>query len=106
MGPAVVIDCRSLRGQAAPGESPLITTHYLEMWEQEHGRIQVDDVVLLHTGWTDDTYRRFPEGQAFGHDVVIAKSGVSRFDLIALGAGKMYDVANTRAKNCTSEASC
>jgi hypothetical protein len=38
--------------------------------------------------------------------VVIAKSGDSRFDRIALGAGKMYDSANTRAKDCTSEASC
>jgi hypothetical protein len=38
--------------------------------------------------------------------VVIAKSGVSRFDRIALGVGKMYDMANTRAKDCTSEASC
>jgi hypothetical protein len=38
--------------------------------------------------------------------VVIAKTGDSRFDRIALGAGKLYDSSNTRARNCTSEASC
>jgi hypothetical protein len=38
--------------------------------------------------------------------VVIAKSGDSRFDRIALGVGKMYVSANTRAQNCTSEANC
>jgi hypothetical protein len=38
--------------------------------------------------------------------IVIAKSGDSRFDRIALGAGKMYVSASTRAQNCTSEASC
>lgn len=38
--------------------------------------------------------------------VVIAKSGVSRFDKIALGVGKMYISANTRAQSCPTEASC
>jgi hypothetical protein len=38
--------------------------------------------------------------------VVIAKAGDSRFDRIALGVGKMYVSASTRAQNCTSEASC
>jgi hypothetical protein len=38
--------------------------------------------------------------------VVIAKTGDSRFDRIALGVGKMYVSASTRAQNCTSEASC
>jgi isatin hydrolase len=68
------VDCRPLRGQAAPGESPLITSVFLEAWERENGRLREGDVVLLHTGWTDDTYHRFPEGKAFGHDVVIDKS--------------------------------
>jgi hypothetical protein len=38
--------------------------------------------------------------------VVIAKSGDSRFDRIALGAGKMYDNDSSHAVNCTTEASC
>lgn len=38
--------------------------------------------------------------------VVIAKAGDSRFDRIALGAGKMYDNDSTHAVSCTTEASC
>ncbi len=38
--------------------------------------------------------------------VVIAKSGDSRFDRIALGAGKMYDNDSSHAVKCTTEASC
>ena len=38
--------------------------------------------------------------------VVIAKPGDSRFDRIALGAGKMYDNDSSHAKSCTTEASC
>ena len=38
--------------------------------------------------------------------VVIAKSGDSRFDRIALGAGKMYDNDSSHAVSCTTEASC
>lgn len=38
--------------------------------------------------------------------VVIAKPGDSRFDRIALGAGKMYDNNSTHAVSCTTEASC
>ncbi len=38
--------------------------------------------------------------------VVIAATGDSRFDRIALGAGKMYDNDSTHAVNCTTEASC
>lgn len=38
--------------------------------------------------------------------VVIANPGDSRFDRIALGAGKMYDNDSSHAVNCTTEASC
>ena len=38
--------------------------------------------------------------------VVIAAAGDSRFDRIALGAGKMYDNDSTHAVSCTTEASC
>ena len=38
--------------------------------------------------------------------VVIAAAGDSRFDRIALGAGKMYDNDSTHALSCTTEASC
>ncbi|MGH3140710.1 MAG: hypothetical protein ACRDQE_13340 [Gaiellales bacterium] len=38
--------------------------------------------------------------------VVIAAAGDSRFDRIALGAGKMYDNDSSHAVSCTTEASC
>lgn len=74
MGPAVVVDCRPLRGHAANGESPLITVEYLQAWEAEHGKLGAGDIVLLYTGWSDDTYHRMPEGKAFGIEVVIDKA--------------------------------
>jgi len=73
IGPAVVVDCTSLRGQATPGESPLITADFFQRWEETNGALAAGDIVLLRTAWTDDTYRRFPEGKAFGHDVVLDK---------------------------------
>jgi hypothetical protein len=47
-----------------------------------------------------------PEGVVIHRYVVIAKSGDSRFDRIALGVGKMYDNDSFHAKTCTTEASC
>jgi hypothetical protein len=38
--------------------------------------------------------------------VVIAAAGDSRFDRIALGAGKMHDNNSSHAVSCTTEASC
>jgi isatin hydrolase len=76
VGPAVVVDCRSLKGLAEPGNSPLITLDFLKAWEQDHGAFAAGDVVILHTGWTTDFYRPFPEGQAFGWDVVVTKKAV------------------------------
>jgi kynurenine formamidase len=73
MGPALVIDCRSLRGHAANGESPLITIDFVHDWERENGKIEPGDVVLFYTAWTDDTYDRMPAGKAFGVDVILDK---------------------------------
>ena len=47
-----------------------------------------------------------PEAVVIHKYVVIAKSGDSRFDRIALGAGKMYDNDSSHAVSCTNEASC
>lgn len=73
MGAAVVVDCRPLRGKAEPGMSPIITADFLKQWEAQNGAFQPGDIVLLQTGWTTDYYKPFPEGQAFGTDVVIEK---------------------------------
>jgi hypothetical protein len=47
-----------------------------------------------------------PEAVVVEKFVVIANPGDSRFDRIALGAGKMYDNDSSHAVNCTTEASC
>jgi hypothetical protein len=47
-----------------------------------------------------------PEGVVIHKYVVIANPGDSRFDRIALGAGKMYDNDSSHAVSCTTEASC
>jgi hypothetical protein len=47
-----------------------------------------------------------PEAIVIHKYVVIAKAGDSRFDRIALGAGKMYDNDSFHAVSCTTEASC
>jgi hypothetical protein len=47
-----------------------------------------------------------PEAVVIHRYVVIAKSGDSRFDRIALGVGKMYDLDSSHAVSCTTEASC
>ncbi len=73
IGPSVVVDCRSLRGKAEPGMSPIITVEFLRAWETYNGPFEPGDIVLFHTGWTTDFYRPFPEGQAFGADVILDK---------------------------------
>jgi hypothetical protein len=47
-----------------------------------------------------------PEAVVIHKYVVIANPGDSRFDRIALGAGKMYDNDSSHAVSCTTEASC
>lgn len=73
IGPAVVVDCRSLRGKAKAGISPIITVEFLERWQRENGEFSSGDIVLFHTGWSDDYYKPFPEGLDFGHNIVIEK---------------------------------
>lgn len=73
IGPAAVIDVTYLTGTGAPGESPLIQVEDIQRWEDEHGAIQSDDVVLLRTDWTDRHYRLAPEGNAFAYDPIIAR---------------------------------
>jgi len=73
VGPAVVVDCRSLRGQAANGQSPVITAAFLEAWQKAHRPFAPGEIVLLHTGWTTDFYKPGRDGLPFGYDVVVAK---------------------------------
>jgi hypothetical protein len=73
----------------------------------------VEDSPPLTTYSSDATHSAFqnfaianPEAVVVSKYVVIAKSGDSRFDRIALGAGKMYDKDSFHAVNCTNEGSC
>jgi arylformamidase len=52
IGPAVVVDCTDV------GPSEPVTVAHLECYAQ---KIQSGDIVLLHTGWTDKMWGRFPE---------------------------------------------
>jgi isatin hydrolase len=60
MGPAVVVDVRSLSEEGEPGISPFITDEHVRAWEGENGPVNEGDVVLLRTGWD----RHYVEGEA------------------------------------------
>jgi kynurenine formamidase len=74
MGPAAVIDVRSLAEEGEPGRSPAITTSHLRSFESRHGRLRPGDAVLLCTGWSRH-YVREPEGGRFVRDPVVTGSG-------------------------------
>lgn len=74
IGPAAVVDLRHLDGQAEPGASPPIRAAHLEAWEEEHGRFEGGEVVLLLTGWSDEHYVRGEAGRAFLHEPVVLQS--------------------------------
>lgn len=62
VGPAAVIDCRDFLGTERPGFSPVITVDKLKIWEEQYGKLQKEDKVLLFTSWTELHYKEFPEG--------------------------------------------
>jgi kynurenine formamidase len=65
VGPAAVVDVRSLTETGSPGVSPTITAAHLRDWEARHGDLQPGEVVLLWTDWT----RHYVEGPAGGRFV-------------------------------------
>jgi isatin hydrolase len=73
IGPAAVVDLRHLDGEAEPGTSPAITVAHLEAWEEEHGRFEAGEVVLLLTGWSRH-YVKGEAGRAFLHEPVVLQS--------------------------------
>jgi isatin hydrolase len=66
IGPALVIDVRSLIGTAKNGTSPRIEPSLLSSWERQHGQIEADDVILFRSDW-DDHYVTGPDGQRYVH---------------------------------------
>jgi kynurenine formamidase len=71
MGPAVVIDLRSILDKAEGGVSPLITPELIQADEKAHGEIKAGDVVLFFSGYVDKYYKPFPEGNRLAWDPLI-----------------------------------
>ncbi len=74
MGPAAVIDVRSILDKAPNGKSPQITPQMVRDWEAKHGSLQKGDIVLFHSGYSDKYYKPFPEGNRFAFDPLILQS--------------------------------
>jgi kynurenine formamidase len=74
MGPAVVVDVRSLLPAAEKGKSAHITRAWLENWEATHGRFQPGEVALFYGGYSDAYYKPFPEGDRLAWQPVVEKS--------------------------------
>ncbi len=71
MGPAVVIDVRSIFDQADGGKSPLITQEMIKADEAANGEIQAGDVVIFYSGYDDAYYKPFPEGNRLAWDPLV-----------------------------------
>jgi len=74
IGPAVVVDCRPLRGQAEAGTSPTLTIDFFKAWQQAHRPFSPGDIVLLDTGWTHDFYKPGRAGLQGDHAAIVAKT--------------------------------
>ena len=70
IGPAAVVDCRSLRGEAGPGGSPRIEPGLVTDWEAVNGTIAPGDVVLFRSDW-DEHYVPGPEGRTYVVDPLV-----------------------------------
>ena len=51
MGPAAVVDVRSLAERGEPGVSPFIGADHVRAWEHENGPLLEGEIVLFRTGW-------------------------------------------------------
>ncbi len=74
MGPAVVIDVRSILDQAPNGKSPIITPKMVQDWEAKNGALKSGDVVLFYSGYSDRYYKPFPEGNRLAFEPLILQS--------------------------------
>lgn len=70
-GPCVVVDATEYLDQAEPGKSPRIPATVLEHWEDVHGPIDANEIVLLNTGYTDKYFLPLPVGKRLLHDPVL-----------------------------------
>lgn len=65
VGEACIVDIHGLLGKAPNGVSPLIQPQVVQDWESKHRPFRFGDVVLMHSGYSDMTYRPLPEGRKF-----------------------------------------
>jgi kynurenine formamidase len=72
MGPAVVIDVRSILDKAPNAKSPLITVDMIKADEAKNGEIKKGDVVIFYSGYDDKYYKPFPEGNRLAWDPIVA----------------------------------
>jgi kynurenine formamidase len=75
-GPARVLSVKNLLGstkKAAWPASPEITAADLRAYEKEHGELKAGEIVLFHSGWTDQYYKRLPKGSACMEDPLNGK---------------------------------
>jgi isatin hydrolase len=73
IGPAAVIDVRSIGGQADPGCSPRIEPALVTDWEAVNGTIVPGDVVLFRSDW-DDHYVAGRDGRTYVLDPLVFSS--------------------------------
>ena len=69
MGPAAVIDVRSVLDDAPNGKSPVITPKMVQDWEGKNGALKASEVVLFYSGYSDNYYKPFPEGNRLAFDL-------------------------------------
>ena len=73
-GEACVIDCKALRDTAPDGRSDLIKRELVQQWEKKNRPLGLGDVVLFHSGFSDEYYKPLPEGRRFAADPVGGKA--------------------------------
>jgi kynurenine formamidase len=73
LGPALVVDVRSLRDGAGPGCSPRIEPGAIAEWETANGAIVPGDIVLFRSDW-DDHYVAGPAGKTYVLDPLVFSS--------------------------------
>ncbi len=73
-GEACVVDVRDLLDQASKGVSPLVQRKHVEQFEKQHRQLRFGDVVLFHSGYSDQYYRPFPEGSRYIADILDRKA--------------------------------
>ncbi len=74
MGPAAVIDVTELSDQGENGVSAEILPEHVQRWEEAHGPLRPDDIVLFRSDW-DDRYLPLPDGSGYVFNSFVMKQG-------------------------------